>query len=204
MFALSLAWSISWTSLVVGNLTPWCTCDATDMHQAINPIYLMLSYFSSTCRGLRVLMLAMYASMREMLLLMLLVAIGMLIFSTTIYYAEFSRPETFRSIPQGFWWSIITMTTVGFGDVYPKSPWGHVVGGLCAVAGMLITGLPIPIIANNFNLYYTYAKVSRHYHERKTKLTSQIRHNLIARKHRLLRSCRVAASDADEDEDEEV
>ena len=41
---------------------------------------------------------------------------------------------------------------------YPSNNFSYVVGAVCAVCGMVFTGLPIPIIASNFNLYYTYAK----------------------------------------------
>ena len=51
------------------------------------------------------------------------------------------------------------MTTVGYGDVHPKSAPGYLVGALCALCGMLATGLPIPIIANNFTLYYSVSKL---------------------------------------------
>lgn len=131
-----------------------------------------ITAFSSVCRairifklvkhnnGLKTMWLALRASTQEICLLVLLMAIGMLIFATLIYYAEFALiDDTFSSIPVGFWWSIITMTTVGYGDTYPHSSAGYVVGALCAVVGMLITGLPIPIIANNFYLYYASAKL---------------------------------------------
>ena len=66
--------------------------------------------------------LAMRASAREILLLLLLIAIGTLIFATMIFFAEFTQDDdTFPHIPIGFWWSIITMTTVGYGDRTPSS-----------------------------------------------------------------------------------
>ena len=111
-------------------------------------------------RGLRILQLAVRSSLRELLLLMMLILMGMLVFSTLIYFAEFSQEDNFLHIPLGFWWSIITMTTVGYGDEYPTSVWGYLVGSLCAVSGILITGLPIPIIASNFNHYYEYARLA--------------------------------------------
>ncbi len=43
--------------------------------------------------------------------------------------------------------------------MFPKSPMGYVVGAMCALTGILATGLPVPIIANNFNIYYTHAKL---------------------------------------------
>ncbi len=120
-------------------------------------------------RGLRVLTLALQASAREIILLLLLVCMAMVIFATTIYYAELSSQTlNFRSIPSGFWWSIITMTTVGYGDVVPQTLVGCIIGGVCALCGMFVTGLPIPVIASNFNLYYTYAKLRERMRSRKS------------------------------------
>ncbi len=50
---------------------------------------------------------------------------GMLIFSTMIYYAEFHANKSFPTIPIGYWWSIVTMTTVGYGDKHPTTPFGY-------------------------------------------------------------------------------
>ena len=51
--------------------------------------------------------------------------------------------------------------------MYPKSAMGYVVGALCALTGILATGLPVPIIANNFNIYYTHAKLKEELRMRK-------------------------------------
>lgn len=64
------------------------------------------------------------ASTREIFLLLMLIAVGTLIFSTLIYFAEMNQEDDFNNIPIGFWWSIVTMTTVGYGDKIPKSAWG--------------------------------------------------------------------------------
>ena len=65
------------------------------------------------------------------------------------------------------------MTTVGYGDKVPKTGWGYMVGGLCAITGMLCTSLPIPIIANNFNMYYSYAIKKKEQRERKQLLAEK-------------------------------
>lgn len=64
----------------------------------------------------------------------------------------------FASIPETFWWAVITMTTVGYGDVYPKSPYGKMIGTVCACVGVLIVALPVSVIGSNFTLFYSHAQ----------------------------------------------
>lgn len=124
--------------------------------------------------GVKILLLALRASLRELMMLLIFVFIVMLIFSVVIYYAEFFVVDTFATIPEGFWWVIITLTTVGYGDMYPKSFSGYIVGSLCALTGILATGLPVPIIANNFNLYYSHAALKENIANRKNVQDQQV------------------------------
>lgn len=102
--------------------------------------------------GLWILIYTLKASLNDLILLSVFLLVGMLLFSSLIYFAE--DRETFTSIPHGFWWALITMTTVGYGDMYPSTPWGYVIGSFTALSGLLMIGFSVPVLVNNFIMYY--------------------------------------------------
>ena len=61
-----------------------------------------------------------------------------------------AQPEKFGSMPAALWWSVVTLTTIGYGDVYPVTTIGKVIGALVAVAGIGIVALPTAIVAAGF------------------------------------------------------
>ena len=112
-------------------------------------------------RGLKILFHTLKASATELLLmLILIISLGM-IFAALVHFVEQiyeAKDNDFKTIFDGLWWSIVTMTTLGYGDKVPKTYLGHIVGIGCAICGVLFVALPIPIIVNNFSIYYSHAQ----------------------------------------------
>ena len=145
-------------------LTPMALIDLI----AILPFYLSIFFaldlrFLRVIRLLRIFKLSRYSSAmnifanvyREqassfiaafflMLILMVLAASG-------IYLIEHDiQPEAFGSIPAAMWWAMATLTTVGYGDVTPITPWGKFFGGCITVIGTGMVALPAGILASGF------------------------------------------------------
>lgn len=104
--------------------------------------------------GIQAIVVTLVNSYKELALLMMCIAISGLLFSSMVYYIEVSEGGEFYCIPNAFWWSVITMTTVGYGDMQPETGLGKLVGTMCAVSGVLVMSIPIPIIVSNFQEFY--------------------------------------------------
>uniref|UniRef100_A0A3P8UBG8 Potassium voltage-gated channel, delayed-rectifier, subfamily S, member 3a n=1 Tax=Amphiprion percula TaxID=161767 RepID=A0A3P8UBG8_AMPPE len=105
--------------------------------------------------GLRSLGATLRHSSREVGLLVLFLSVGISMFSALIYFVEKETEESeLQTMPIGWWWATISMTTVGYGDTFPVTLAGKLIGTLCIICGLLIVALPITNIFNKFSKFY--------------------------------------------------
>ena len=145
-------------------LTPMAIVDFL----AIAPFYLtMLSAidlrFLRVFRLLRLLKLTRYSPAIEMLgrvlynerralLSALLFMLVLLVFASSLMHLieQKAQPETFGSIPAAMWWAVVTLTTVGYGDVAPVTAAGKLLGGIVTILGVGTFAMPAGILASGF------------------------------------------------------
>lgn len=137
---------------------------------AILPFYLSFIKINTVflrvlrlCRLLRVAKLTRYTNALtniknafvrkkdELIVTGLIFIAGLVFFSILIYFAEHNTGHsTFKSIPSSFWWTIITFTSVGYGDTCPVTTFGKFIAGFAAVVGICLNGLFIGIMGSAF------------------------------------------------------
>ena len=106
--------------------------------------------------------------------------IMLIIASSGMYLVEKdAQPEKFGSIPQAMWWSIVTLTTVGYGDVYPITTLGKVFGSTIIILGIGTVALPSGILASAFSEH-----TRRSQNKYKQELENALRDNRIDKSER--------------------
>ncbi|KAM3925209.1 A-type voltage-gated potassium channel KCND2 [Leptodactylus fuscus] len=111
--------------------------------------------FSRHSQGLRILGYTLKSCASELGFLLFSLTMAIIIFATVMFYAEKgSLNSKFTSIPAAFWYTIVTMTTLGYGDMVPKTIAGKIFGSICSLSGVLVIALPVPVIVSNFSRIY--------------------------------------------------
>ena len=107
--------------------------------------------------GLQMFAGAMSNSLQPLGILVFVMSINMIIVSSIVHLFEVASNEEkpypdycFATIPNAFWWAVVTMTTVGYGDCYPITSGGKTVAVITMLSGVLILALPITVIGSNF------------------------------------------------------
>ena len=123
---------------------------------------------SKNFEGLIMLLRSLRKSLPALLMLFSFMTIAGILFATLIYNAEIGTydayrhqyvrpdgsPSPFESIPGSLWWTIVTMTTVGYGDQYPVTTSGKIIAVVTMFCGLVLLSLPITIIGANFDDEY--------------------------------------------------
>uniref|UniRef100_A0A8C1J087 A-type voltage-gated potassium channel KCND1 n=1 Tax=Cyprinus carpio TaxID=7962 RepID=A0A8C1J087_CYPCA len=128
--------------------------------------------FSRHSAGLRILGYTLKSCASELGFLLFSLTMAIIIFATVMFYAEKGSTATkFTSIPAAFWYTIVTMTTLGYGDMVPKTIIGKVFGSICSLSGVLVIALPVPVIVSNFSrIYHQSQRAEKRRAQKKTRL----------------------------------
>jgi voltage-gated potassium channel len=110
--------------------------------------FLILAKLVRFSRAIHLLATVVYDRRFELGFTALVAMTVVLISATVLYVVEGGlQPETFGSIPRAMWWAVATLTTVGYGDVYPVTALGRVFGAITAFAGIGLIAMPTGILA---------------------------------------------------------
>ncbi|XP_036375940.1 potassium voltage-gated channel subfamily D member 2-like isoform X3 [Megalops cyprinoides] len=128
--------------------------------------------FSRHSAGLRILGYTLKSCASELGFLLFSLTMAIIIFATVMFYAEKgSSASKFTSIPAAFWYTIVTMTTLGYGDMVPKTIVGKIFGSICSLSGVLVIALPVPVIVSNFSrIYHQSQRAEKRRAQKKTRL----------------------------------
>jgi len=109
---------------------------------------LKLARYSS---GMRSLVEALADERRALLGCLMILACATLVAATAMYIAEGKvQPDKLGTIPEAAWWAIVTLGTIGYGDVIPVTPAGRLVASITIVTGLVMIALPVGIVATAF------------------------------------------------------
>ena len=87
----------------------------------------------------------------ELMIMFFAITILLIISSSLVYEAEnAAQPEAFSSIPAAMWWGVVTLGTVGYGDMFPVTPMGKLIGSFVVILGIGLFALPTGILASGF------------------------------------------------------
>ena len=113
--------------------------------------------------GLKVIITSLKSSASVLQLLLVIMLIASTVFGSFVYYVEKLTSDNqelnkFKSIPDGLWYAVVSLTTIGYGDFVPITTCGRILGSLCVITGVLMIGLPMTIIVEIFTDFYNHLK----------------------------------------------
>ena len=100
-------------------------------------------------KALNLIQVVLREKKEQIYVTIIFIAFLLIIVSTLMFYVENdAQPEVFTSIPASMWWGIETLTTVGYGDMLPMTPFGRLLGGMISVLGIGLFALPAGILSS--------------------------------------------------------
>ncbi|MEZ5681569.1 MAG: ion transporter [Erythrobacter sp.] len=138
--------------VVLTTVVPLLTADATVLRTFRLLRVFAVMKFGRFSRAVRAVWAAISDRADDLIVTMALAFVFVLVGATALYMTEGAiQPEAFGSIPRALWWSIITLTTVGYGDVAPVTALGKVFASIVALSGIAFVAMPTGIIAAAFS-----------------------------------------------------
>jgi potassium voltage-gated channel Shaw-related subfamily C protein 1 len=113
--------------------------------------------------GLKVIITSLKASAHVLKLLLFVMVIASTLFGSFVFYAEklTNSDQDLNKIPsviEGLWYAVVSLTTIGYGDLTPITLLGRIFGGLCVITGVLMIGLPMTIVVEIFTDFYNHLR----------------------------------------------
>jgi voltage-gated potassium channel len=109
--------------------------------------------------ALKVFNIVIYQRKEQLILSFVFIMVMLVTASSLMFYIENeAQPESFVSIPSTMWWGIATITTVGYGDMYPMTSLGRFLGGIIAITGIAMFALPAGIISSGLTEFLQTSK----------------------------------------------
>jgi len=138
--------------VVLATLSPFFVSDAAILRLVRLVRLVAIAKFGRFSQALREIFRALAERRFELGVTMALAGVLLLLSATALYWAEQeAQPDAFGSIPRALWWSVITLTTVGYGDVSPVTPLGKFLAALVAISGIGLVAMPTGIMASAFS-----------------------------------------------------
>ena len=134
-------------------IAPFFVDAFTDVHVRVIVLIRLLRLFKLArySTGFQSLFEAFRRERQALLASFLILVSVVLVAASFAYMAEReAQPVAFGSIPDAIWWALATVTTVGYGDVVPRTVFGRIVGGFTMISGILMIALPVAIIGSSF------------------------------------------------------
>jgi voltage-gated potassium channel Kch len=135
--------------------------------------------FSKYSSGLVVLGNTALACREQMVHLLMGLTVFSILFAAIIFFVEEDGPANqFDSIPHSMWWAVVTMLTIGYGDMFPVSNAGRVIGSLCAILGVVLIALPISVISNKFTEKFIEYTTGKKVRQRRLEIRNRLAYKL--------------------------